>query len=163
MIDDFTGYFEMESDVTISGELIGRVTYSTEWTITGNNFRSKPVAFNATFDTQDVVLEGLLFDSCGGQEGSSIDSTHGIYTVGSLPANTPAFWDPNGYNSYWQGGACKSQANQFSFVIPEYPDTTVWLIERSPAAYSPDPATDPLYRFRTALPADLPSTPLRGD
>ncbi|WIX75995.1 hypothetical protein QRX50_31545 [Amycolatopsis carbonis] len=151
----------MWTTVGADDDIIGTLNYDIEWTLVGSNFTSKPVAFNATFPVQGLVLEGLLTDACGGQSGSEISGTHGFYTAGDVPANKAAFWEPNGYNSYWGNGACKSQWNQFSFYIPQYPDTNIWLIVKSPVVYSLD--GDPLYRFHTAQTNDLPDTPLSGD
>ena len=44
---------------------------------------------------------------------------------------------------------------QWSFVVPEYPDTTYYLYAKSPVMWSLD--NDPLYRFHGTQPNDLPA------
>ncbi|WP_346056992.1 hypothetical protein, partial [Amycolatopsis dongchuanensis] len=160
ILDDFTGYFELWSDFGTIDSTYGQVEYAAEYTLVGSNFTVKPISYGATFDADNVTFEGDAIDACGGQRGSEIPNSYALHPVGSVPANTGVFWDPNGYTNYNGDNACKSMVIQWSFTVPGASDVTYYLYAKSPVAWSL--GDDPLYRFHTAQPNDLPADPLGG-
>ncbi|MFB9688428.1 hypothetical protein [Amycolatopsis plumensis] len=157
---DFAGYYEVSGAFGYGDQQLGTVTMASEYTVSGSNVTSKPVSFYASTATTGVVFEGDLIDACGGQTGSPVDGKYSFLDVGDVPAYTSRFWDPNGYNSYWGGGACKSQVTQWSWNVPDGPSGHWYVYAKSPVLYSLN--GDPLYRFHTAHPVDLPTDPGSG-
>ncbi len=145
----------MWSDFGTADEVYGQVSYAAEYALVGSLVNVRPVTYNATFDTQGVTFEGNTLDACGGQTGSAIPNAYGFSHVGTVPANTSTFWNPNGYTNYNGEHDCKSIEIQWSFIFPEYPDTTYYLYAKSPVMWSLD--DDPLYRFHNTQPNDLPA------
>jgi len=155
VLNDFEGYFEMWSDFGTADEVYGQLSYAAEYTLAGSLVNVRPVSYRATFDTEAVTFEGNALDACGGQTGSAIPNAYGFSHVGTVAANTSTLWNPNGYTNYNGDHGCKSIEIQWSFVVPEYPDTTYYLYAKSPVMWSLD--NDPLYRFHGTQPNDLPA------
>lgn len=132
MTSDFAGYYEVSGAFGYGDEQLGTVTMASEYTVSGSNVTSKPVSFYASTATTGVVFEGDLIDACGGQTGSSVDGKYSFLDVGDVPAYTSRFWEPNGYNSYWGGGACKSQVTQWSWNVPDGPSGHWYVYAKSP-------------------------------
>ncbi|MEV6644312.1 hypothetical protein [Amycolatopsis sp. NPDC051371] len=160
VVDDFSAYFDMWSYFGSADHIIGQVSYGIDWTVTGSNFRANPVTFSATMYTESVSFEGWNIDACGGQVGSTLSGSYSPYYVGFVPPDVTMSWDPSGYNFYSGDPACKSEVIQVSFGQADSPGVSWPVTMKSPVAYSLDPDTDPLYRFRTAQPSDLPADPL---
>jgi hypothetical protein len=159
VLDDFTGYFDGSGIFGWDTTVVGSVEVIAEYKITGSNITSKPVTFLASVGTTEVTFEGDLLNACGGQAGNAVDGKYSFYTIGSLGANQGAFWDPNGYNSYWDGGVCKSQVHEWVWRVDDYPGRW-YLVGKSMVAALE--GNDPLYRFASAQPVDLPDTPFTG-
>jgi hypothetical protein len=141
-------------------DIYGQIYYAAEYTLSGSLTRVKPVSYEATFDTDGVTFEGNAIDACGGQTGTQIPNAYGVSHVGFVAARTATFWNPNGYANYDGDHDCKSVVIQWSFVVPEWGDTTYYIYAKSPVMWSLD--NDPLYRFHNTHPNDLPADPFGG-
>jgi hypothetical protein len=151
--DDFRADFRsVRGAWGIGPRVLGHHEHEVAWQLTGSQMRAKPVFYENSVATVDVVFTGDLLNAAPGKPGTPVDGAFNIYTAGDVPAGVRRAWRPNGFKSYDDANFDHVQVIQFSWKLPGY-DGYWYAYVKSPNATSPG---KDVYRFRDVdqLPAD---------
>jgi hypothetical protein len=80
--------------------VLGYHEHEVAWQLTGSRMWAKPVFYENSVATVDVVFTGDLLNAAPGKPGTSVDGAFNLYTAGDVPAGVRRAWRPNGCKSY---------------------------------------------------------------
>jgi hypothetical protein len=157
-LGDFESYFESSSGTWGYGTtVLGEQSHYVEWLLQGGQNTHKPVEYKNSVHTHEVIFTGDLFAAGPGQIGRAIEGKLSLYNAGSVAANTPARWLPNGYKSYDIDWPCHTVVHQFTWKHGSYPGYWYSWVK---SIVNCEDAEDGIYKFGSD--SSLPAAPFGG-
>lgn len=138
------------------GNKLGQAQIFAEWNLNGREIRAKPISYENSVSTYNVVFSARLTNAAAGKDGDVIQGTSGFYTAQNVPYGAKQYWTPNGFLTRDNSTFDHTQTIQISWKYAEV-DGTWNSFVRSPVAHADDKLD---YKF--TLPLGLPNNYYAG-